>query len=118
MNAILQIQTTTDQRESALAIAEDLVNRRLAACVQINGPITSLYRWKGNVETATEWTCTIKTTVNLYSDVERRIQQLHSYEEPEIIAVEIAVTSTGYLRWLQAQVTAPDTSPEAKKHTE
>ena len=111
MTDIMQVQTTTDQRESALAIAEDLVGSGLAACVQIGGPITSLYRWRGNVETASEWTCTIKTTVGLYPAVEQRIRQLHTYEEPEIIAVEIAVASTSYLNWLRAQLAAPDATP-------
>ncbi len=110
MNNILQIQTTIDQRESALAIAEDLVTRQLAACAQVSGPITSVYRWKGKVETAAEWTCTVKTTANLYSAVECRIRQLHSYEEPEIVASEIVATSAGYRRWLQAQVTPPNES--------
>jgi len=107
MNDILQVQTTTDQQQAALNIAQDLVRNHLAACVQIGGPITSVYRWQGNVETASEWTCTIKTTADLYPAVEQRIRQLHTYEEPEIIAVEIARASPSYVTWLMSQLSAP-----------
>lgn len=104
MNDVIQVQTTTDQQELALAIARDLVENRLAACVQIGGPITSVYRWSGQVETATEWICTIKTSGELYDAVEQRIRRLHSYDEPEIVAGPITRLSDGYLRWLQTQV--------------
>lgn len=110
MNDILQVQTTTDQRETAQKIAHDLVRDRLAACVQIGGPITSVYRWQGNVETASEWICTIKTTADLYPTVEQHIRQLHTYEEPEIVAVEIAKASPSYLDWLRNQLAAPKSS--------
>ena len=105
---IVQVQTTSDRQESVLAIAQDLVDKRLAACVQISGPITSVYRWREKVETATEWTCSIKTTTDLYPAVEQRIRQLHTYEEPEIIAIEIATGSPRYLEWLTAQLTRRD----------
>ncbi len=107
MQDVLEVQTTTDQPMVAAALARELVAERLAACVQISGPITSTYRWQGNIETAEEWRCSIKTLERLYPLVERRIRELHTYEEPEIIAVHIAQASPGYVRWLQAQLVDP-----------
>jgi len=108
-NRVIQVQTTTDKQEEALAIARDLVQRQLAACVQIGGPLTSVYRWKENVETAREYVCIAKTTAELYTAVQQRIRQLHSYDEPEIIAIDIDQLSPSYLEWLQLQVTGTNT---------
>ena len=68
--------------------------------MQIAGPITSTYRWKGKVETAEEWLCLIKTRESLYQELEKAIISLHSYETPEIIAVPIVKGSKEYLQWL------------------
>ncbi len=103
MNAI-EIHTTTDQKGVAETIARELVAQRLAACVQVSGPITSTYRWQDKVETTEEWCCTIKTAARLYEQVEARIRELHPYEEPEIIAVRIERASATYLLWLAAQL--------------
>jgi Uncharacterized protein involved in tolerance to divalent cations len=92
--------TTTETKEEAEKIAQYLVEQKLAACVQITGPITSIYRWKGKVENAQEWLCLIKTRDDLYNKVEAAIKKLHSYETPEIIAVPIIKGSTEYLSWL------------------
>ncbi len=102
----IQVLTTTDNQQAAMTIAQDLVESRLAACVQISGPLTSVYRWQGQIETATEWACTIKTVRRLYSAVESRIRQLHSYEEPEIVVLDLIAGSQTYLAWLREQVTA------------
>jgi periplasmic divalent cation tolerance protein len=104
MSEAIQISTTTATREDAERIAAALVEQRLAACVQVGGPITSCYRWRDAIETAQEWRCTIKTTRAVYEQVERAIRQLHPYDEPEIIAVPIVAGSAGYLRWLEQQV--------------
>ncbi len=106
MDEPIQVTTTTGDHHSALAIARTLVEDRLAACVQIGGPIESVYRWKGTVQTSQEWTCTIKTTRHLYPRVEQRIRDQHSYEEPEIIATPIVAGSPGYLQWLRGEVSA------------
>jgi periplasmic divalent cation tolerance protein len=108
MDDAIQVLTTTGDQQTAATIAQDLVGSRLAACVQIGGPLTSVYRWQGQVETATEWTCTVKTVRRLYTAVESRIRQLHSYEEPEIVVVDLVDGSPTYLAWLRAQVTAVD----------
>jgi periplasmic divalent cation tolerance protein len=68
--------------------------------VQTIGPIASRYRWQGKVEEATEWQCLVKTTAALYPQVETAIGDLHSYEEPEIIALPIIAGASSYLRWL------------------
>jgi periplasmic divalent cation tolerance protein len=100
----LQVATTTANKSDAERIARVLVERRLAACVQISGPITSTYRWQDTIETASEWLCTIKTTEGNYQRVESTIRELHTYDEPEIVAVPIVAGSPTYLAWLQDQV--------------
>lgn len=100
MKSYIQISTTTETREEAQRIARYLVDQKLAACVQITGPIESTYRWKGKVETAAEWLCLIKTHESLFKKVEAAIKKLHPYETPEIIAVPIVRGSKEYLKWI------------------
>ena len=104
MKSYIQISTTTETKEQAQKIAQYLVETRLAACVQITGPITSIYRWKGKVENTKEWLCLIKTQDDLYDKVEAAIKKLHPYETPEIIAVPIVKGSKEYLRWLDKEL--------------
>ncbi len=104
MNEHIQVITTTDKRDDALAIARTLVEQRLAACVQIVGPITSIYSWKGNVETAEEWQCWAKSRQDRYGQIEQAIRHGHPYEEPEILAIPITAASAGYLAWIDEQV--------------
>ena len=103
MTHAIQITTTTDTRQLAEEIARHLVEARLAACVQIDGPIESVYRWKEKVETATEWRCTIKSMSHQFAAVETAIQAIHSYDTPEIIATKIVDGSGDYLRWIVEQ---------------
>ena len=100
MKEFIQITTTTDSRELAAQIAENLVEKKLAACVQISGPITSIYEWKNKIEHEEEWYCVIKTRRGLYREVEESIKTLHSYEVPEIIALPILEGSRAYLDWI------------------
>lgn len=100
----VQAITTTDSRATARRIARALVDRRLAACVQIVGPIESTYRWQGKVATAREWLCLIKTTYARYRQVAAAVEALHPYDTPEIIALPIAAGSRRYLDWLAASV--------------
>ncbi len=95
-----QVITTVDDRKTALRIAGVLVERRLAACVQVVGPITSTYRWQGQVEIAEEWMCIAKTRDELYPDLERAILEVHPYDVPEILAMPIIAGHRPYLRWL------------------
>lgn len=105
MKAYIQISTTTETKEQAQKIAKYLVEQKLAACVQISGPIESIYRWKGKVETANEYLCLIKTRESLCGMVEAAIKQLHPYETPEIIAVPIIKGSREYWKWLDEEIT-------------
>jgi periplasmic divalent cation tolerance protein len=100
VKSYIQITTTTETKEQAQTIAQHLVAEKLAACVQITGPIASIYRWKGKVETASEWLCLIKTSEDFYDKVEKAIKKLHPYETPEIIAVPIIKGSKEYLNWI------------------
>ena len=100
MSEYVQITTTTDSRELAQKIAETLVEKKLAACAQISGPITSIYEWKGKVENEEEWYCVIKTRKNLFQEIEENIKALHPYEVPEIIALPLVEGSKAYLAWI------------------
>ena len=100
MEKILLIITTTDDREVAAKIGAELVEKRLAACAQVSGPITSTYRWKGKIEESQEWLLTLKSRESLYLAIENEIKRLHPYEVPEIIAVDIQKGSAAYLQWV------------------
>jgi len=100
MRHYLQVFTTTGKREDAEKIAQTLVRRKLAACVQIIAKISSTYRWKGKVKMAQEWLCLIKSKSSLYEELERTIKEIHPYEIPEIVAVPIMAGSREYLEWL------------------
>ena len=104
MKSYIQITTTTETKEQAQNIAEHLIETKLAACVQITGPITSIYRWKGKMETANEWLCLIKTREELFEQVEAAIKKMHSYETPEIIALPIIKGSKEYLTWIDDEL--------------
>jgi periplasmic divalent cation tolerance protein len=103
-NEYVQVLTTAGSEREAELIAAALLERRLAACVQTIGPILSRYRWQGEVEQATEWQCLAKTTAGRYPEIEAVIRQLHSYDEPEIIAIPILTGAPGYLRWIDENV--------------
>ena len=109
MTACIQVVTTTARREEAERIARDLVERRLAACAQIVGPIASIYRWQGKIETDEEWQCWCKTRAELFPQVEAAIRALHPYELPEILAMPLVAGSERYLAWLEAETTTPAT---------
>jgi periplasmic divalent cation tolerance protein len=101
---VVQVLTTAGSEEEAARIASVLVEKRLAACVQVVGPITSRYRWEGAVEEEREWQCLAKTTRAAYEAVDAAIRGVHSYDEPEIFATEIVAGSAGYLAWIEENV--------------
>lgn len=107
MTEAILITTTAGSREEAQRIAAALIERRLAACAQVGGPISSTYHWQGAVETSEEWLCTAKTLSERYGAVEQAIRELHSYDEPEILAVSVTAGSRSYLEWLSAEVGPP-----------
>lgn len=93
-----------ETHEQALEIGNALIEGRLAACVNVLPPIQSIYRWQGKVERAEEILLLIKTTRDRFPALRDRIQQLHSYDTPEIVAVPITAGSEKYLAWLGEQV--------------
>ena len=101
----MQVTTTLGSRDEADRLAGALVRERLAACVQVVGPIRSTYWWQGAVETAEEWLCLIKTADARYAALEARIKELHSYDVPEIVAVPITAGAAAYLDWIAAETT-------------
>jgi periplasmic divalent cation tolerance protein len=104
MGQYIQVITTTERREDADRIAGALVEARLAACVQVVGPITSTYRWQGKIETAQEWQCWAKSRRDLYDQIQQAIRRLHPYEVPEILALPVLAGSVDYLAWLDGQI--------------
>ncbi len=103
MGDFIQVTTTASTKEEAAKIAKALLEGRLAACVQILGPIESRYRWNGKIEQSTEWLCLIKTSRGKYPAVEAAIRANHSYEVPEIVACPIELGSEPYLDWLRSE---------------
>ena len=99
-----QVTTTVATRADAERIGAVLVAERLAACVQVAGPIASTYRWRGAVEQATEWYCHCKTTRARYPALEARVRELHPYDTPEIIALPIVAALPAYLAWIEESV--------------
>lgn len=104
MEEYIQVFTTTEKKGDAENIAKVLVEKRLAGCIQIVGPIVSTYWWKDNVETAEEWLCFIKSKKTLYDELEKAIKGIHPYETPEIIAMPIVSGSKDYLGWLSNEL--------------
>jgi|ERR1041384_837347 periplasmic divalent cation tolerance protein len=94
------VLTTAGSEEEARKIAHTLVERRLAACVNIVPQIESVYRWQGKVESATEWFLVIKTRRQLFERVRDAVKELHSYELPECVMLEIAEGDNAYLDWI------------------
>ena len=110
MTDFVQIMTAIDSKEAAQSIARALVERRLAGCVQVIGPISSTYRWEGGIESDEEWLCLIKSRLDFYHDVETAIHELHTYDVPEILALPVIAGSGPYVHWLAAQIDSPEDS--------
>lgn len=99
--------TTLPSEDESRRLARHLVESRLAACVQILPPQTSIYRWQGTVEESTERLLLIKTTAPLYPSLERAIRDHHPYEVPEILALPVLAAAPDYLDWLRGEVADP-----------
>ncbi|MBI2678436.1 MAG: divalent-cation tolerance protein CutA [Candidatus Koribacter versatilis] len=101
------ILSTAGSREEADRLASALVEQRLAACVNVVGPVASTYRWQDKVERAEEFLLVIKTSAARFPEVAAAIKGLHSYELPECIEFAVTAGSDAYLEWLTANVSAP-----------
>jgi len=104
MSDYLLVSTTTETGEQARRLARRLVERRLAACVQVLGPIESTYRWRGEVESSAEWLCIVKTRAERFAQVRDAIAEAHPYEVPEIVAAPLVAGSEAYLAWIDASL--------------
>lgn len=100
MGEVLVVVTTTDAVEKAEALARGAVEARVAACAQVCGPVTSVYRWEGAVETAREWQVVFKTTASRYEALEEHIRRHHDYDTPEIVATPVVRGGADYLAWV------------------
>ena len=96
----IQISTTVAKRADAERIAKILLDKKLSACTQIIGPITSIYRWKGKMEKSKEWLCIMKGKESQYKRIEKVIKEIHPYQLPEIIATQIIKGSQEYIGWM------------------
>jgi periplasmic divalent cation tolerance protein len=103
MAEIIRIIITFDNKETAEKIGRGLVERRLAACAQISGPIKSIYWWKGKIEEAEEWVCTLKCRKDLYKTIEKEIRALHPYDVPQIVAIDIDSALPDYAEWIYGE---------------
>ena len=106
MTEYIQVLTTVEHKADAEKIAKGLVEKRLAACVQILGPLTSYYHWQGKLDSAAEYLCLIKSRDDLFSLLETEIISMHPYDVPEILAMPITKGGKDYLNWLAAELEA------------
>jgi periplasmic divalent cation tolerance protein len=103
MQKIILILTTLPDRVSATTVANHLVETKLAACVNILNPCTSIYHWQGKIESVEETPILIKTTESTYPILEKTLLELHPYELPEIIHVPVTGGLPAYLQWVAAE---------------
>jgi len=101
-DTMITLVTTVDRKEILEQIGKALLEKRLIACIQISGPITSMYWWKGVLEEVQEWVGTMKTTGELYPEVEAELRRLHPYEVPEIVATESTRVLPDYEKWVRS----------------
>jgi periplasmic divalent cation tolerance protein len=101
------VLTTAGSEDEARNIAHALVERHLAACVNILPRIESVYRWQGNVESAQEWLLVIKTIAERFPALREAIKELHSYDLPECICLPVEAGSDAYLDWISDNVKQP-----------
>lgn len=104
----LVVLTNCGSAEEADRVARALVEAGLAACVNILPGVRSVYRWRGAVEEAQEWTLLIKTTRRLSDRVAALIERLHSYDLPEVVALPVVAGLEPYLDWIDAETAAPE----------
>jgi len=111
MEPFVQVFTTTDSKENARKIAQVLVEGRLAGCVQILGPVSSVYQWNGKVQKDEEWLCIIKSEQRCFDRIREAIMAIHPYDTPEIIATDIVAGSHEYLQWLANELKSLPSRP-------
>ncbi len=106
MTGEIVVLVTVPSRQVGDSIAASLVEERLAACVNLVGPITSIYRWEGTVNRDEEHLLIIKSTRRRYGALEERIRQRHPYDLPEVIALPVLAGLEPYLAWVRSETAA------------
>jgi periplasmic divalent cation tolerance protein len=109
------VLTTAGSDEEAARLADALVGERLAACVNVVAPITSVYRWQGKIERGREVLLVVKTRAALVKRLTARIQALHSYDVPEVVVLPIAGGSAAYLKWLAGEATGEGAATKKRR---
>lgn len=104
MSQAILVQTTTSSRQDAQRLAQAIIHHQLAGCVQITGPILSVYRWQDAIQEEEEFLLSIKTIDRAFAPLSNLIREHHSYDVPEIILLPILDGSPDYLEWLKQQV--------------
>ncbi|MGW8531246.1 divalent-cation tolerance protein CutA [Nocardiopsis sp. NPDC055824] len=97
----VRVETTVDTRDGAERLARSVVDRRLAACAQVGGPVTSFYRWEGEVRSDEEWTVVAKTSADRLDELTAHIVGVHPYDVPEVVAVPVSGGNPSYLAWVR-----------------
>lgn len=95
--------TTCGSEEEARKLATALIEKHIAACVNISPPVTSVYRWKGSVEQAQEWLLIIKSRRERFEELRVVLESAHSYELPEVLAIQVVDGSPNYLEWVEEE---------------
>lgn len=99
-NQLVLVVTTVASHADANHLARQLIESRMAACVQIEGPMTSHYQWDGVIQSSTEFRLTIKTGNACWQDLKQHLAALHPYEQPEILMLPVTDTTEGYRNWV------------------
>ena len=101
MYPLIIISTTFENKKDGEKLSRSLLDEKLIACAQLSGPITSYYRWEGDVAASTEFILTMKTKEPLYEKVKTRLKEMHPYELPEIIVQAVPESSEEYMQWVE-----------------
>lgn len=104
-NKYIIVLVTAKDKKQAKSIAQALLQDKLVACVNVMDAIESMYWWQGKIESSKECLMILKTTQSLFSKVEKIVKEKHSYDTPEIIALDITNGSKSYLNWIDQSIT-------------
>jgi periplasmic divalent cation tolerance protein len=104
MTDFIQVTTAVDNAADAATIASALVGQRLAACVQVVGPVKSTYWWDNDVQVSEEWLCIIKSRADLFDELSAVVHQVHPYDVPELLATPVVAGGKAYMDWLHGEL--------------
>jgi len=105
---LILVHTTCGDRDEAERLAGEMVENRLAACASVGQPVTSVYPWQGQIERETEIPLTLKTTRSTFNALREKLCERHSYDVPELLAVEVVDGNTAYIQWVREWLAGQD----------